>query len=71
MNAASALANFALLSAITAIEKTLATLHQTGSVAQIAPNITNFQQFFDLLGMREVQDLEARFGVDDTQRVGY
>jgi 2-methylisocitrate lyase-like PEP mutase family enzyme len=63
--------NFALLSAINAIEKTLATLHQTGTVAGIAPHITNFQQFFDLLGMREVQDLEARFGVDDTHRVGY
>jgi 2-methylisocitrate lyase-like PEP mutase family enzyme len=63
--------NFALLSAINAIEKTLATLHQTGTVADIAPHITNFQQFFDLLGMREVQALEARFGVDDTHRVGY
>ena len=63
--------NYALLSAITAIEKTLATLRQTGTVADIAPHITNFQQFFDLLGMREVQELEARFGVDNSHRVGY
>ena len=63
--------NFALLSAITAITKTLAELKRTGSIAEAAKNIASFQEFFDLVGMREVQEAEAKYGVDEKARVRY
>jgi 2-methylisocitrate lyase-like PEP mutase family enzyme len=63
--------NYALLSAITAISKTLTELKRTGSVAGIVKEIASFQEFFDLVGMKEVQDAEAKYGVDETTRVAY
>src|SRR3954468_2457021 len=63
--------NFALLSAITAITKTLGELKRTGSIAEVAKNIASFQEFFDLVGMREVQEAEAKYGVDEKTRVAY
>jgi 2-methylisocitrate lyase-like PEP mutase family enzyme len=63
--------NFALLSAITAITRTLSELKRTGSIAEVAKNIASFQEFFDLVGMREVQEAEAKYGVDEKTRVTY
>jgi 2-methylisocitrate lyase-like PEP mutase family enzyme len=63
--------NFALLSAITAIDRTLGELKRTGSIAEAAKNIASFQEFFDLVGMREVQEAEAKYGVDEKARVKY
>jgi 2-methylisocitrate lyase-like PEP mutase family enzyme len=63
--------NFTLLSAITAITKTLSELKRTGSIAEVAKNIASFQEFFDLVGMREVQEAEAKYGVDEKTRVKY
>jgi 2-methylisocitrate lyase-like PEP mutase family enzyme len=63
--------NFTLLSAITAITKTLAELKRTGSIAEVAKNIASFQEYFDLVGMREVQEAEAKYGVDENTRVRY
>jgi 2-methylisocitrate lyase-like PEP mutase family enzyme len=63
--------NFALLSAITAINKTLAELKDKRSVAGFAKDIASFQEFFNLVGMKEVQDAEAKYGVDEKTRVAY
>jgi 2-methylisocitrate lyase-like PEP mutase family enzyme len=63
--------NFALLSAITAITRTLTELKRTGSIAEVSKQIASFQEFFDLVGMREVQEAEARYGVDEKTRVAY
>jgi len=63
--------NFALLSAITAINKTLGELKRTGSIAEVAKSIASFQEFFDLVGMREVQEAEAKYGVDEKTRARY
>ena len=63
--------NFALLSAITAITKTLSELKRTGSIAEVAKGIASFQEFFDLVGMKEVQEAEAKYGVDEKTRVKY
>ena len=63
--------NFALLSAITAIDQTLSELKRTGSIAEVAKRIASFQEFFDLVGMREVQAAEAKYGVDEKTRVTY
>ncbi len=63
--------NFALLSAITAISKTLAELKTKGSVAGIVKDIASFQDFFNLVGMKEVQEAEAKYAVDEKTRVAY
>lgn len=63
--------NFALLSAISAISSTLSELRRTGSIAEVAKRIATFQEFFDLVGMREVQEAEARYGVDEKLRARY
>lgn len=63
--------NFALLSAITAISKTLAELKSKGSVAGIVKDIASFQDFFNLVGMKEVQEAEAKYAVDEKTRVTY
>jgi 2,3-dimethylmalate lyase len=63
--------NFALLSAITAIDRTLTELKTKGTPAGIVNDIASFQDFFNLVGMKEVQDAEAKYGVDEKTRVKY
>ncbi len=63
--------NFTLLSAITAISHTLTELKRTGSIAEVAKNIASFQEFFNLVGMKEVQEAEAKYGVNEKTRVTY
>ncbi len=63
--------NFALLSAITAINKTLTEIKTKGTPAGIVHDIASFQDFFNLVGMKEVQDAEAKYGVDEKTRVKY
>jgi 2-methylisocitrate lyase-like PEP mutase family enzyme len=63
--------NFALLAAITAMTSTLEELKRTGTIAEVAKRIASFQEFFDLVGMREVQEAEAKYGVDENTRVRY
>jgi 2-methylisocitrate lyase-like PEP mutase family enzyme len=63
--------NFTLLSAITAMSHTLSELKRTGSIAEVAKNIASFQDFFNLVGMKEVQEAEAKYGVDEKTRAAY
>jgi 2-methylisocitrate lyase-like PEP mutase family enzyme len=63
--------NWVMLAAIRAASEVLATLKETGSIASIASEVPSFKEFFDLLGMPEVQDLEARYGVEESSRAKY
>jgi len=63
--------NWVMLAAIRAASHVLATLKETGTIAALAGEVPSFKEFFDLLGMPEVQDLEARYGVDETARARY
>ena len=63
--------NWMMLAAIKAASQVLATLKETGSIAGIARDVPSFKEFFDLLGMAEVQDLEARYGVEESSRAKY
>jgi 2-methylisocitrate lyase-like PEP mutase family enzyme len=63
--------NWVMLAAIRAASEVLATLKETGTIAGVAREVPSFQEFFDLLGMPEVQELEARYGIDDKARVKY
>jgi hypothetical protein len=60
-----------MLAAIRAANEVLATLKETGTIAGIASGLPSFREFFDLLGMPEVQDLEARYGVEESSRAKY
>ena len=63
--------NWLLLAAIRAAESVLATLKREESIAGIAPDLPDFRQFFDLLGMQDVRALEERYGVPVDSRVDY
>ena len=63
--------NWTMLAAIRAASEVLATLKQTGSIAGVAREVPSFKEFFDLLGMAEVQELEARYGVAEGSRAKY
>ena len=49
----------------------LATLKQSGTIAGLAKEVPSFREFFDLLGMPEVQEMEARYGVSEEARAKY
>ena len=62
------LPNFATLAAIKAMREVLAVMKATGSAAGILDRCATFEEFFDLGGLSEVQELEARFGLPDDAR---
>jgi 2,3-dimethylmalate lyase len=63
--------NLAILAAIPAITGMLAELKETGSVTDIIKRVATFREFFDLLGMEEIQEMEERYAVSDNAKVGY
>jgi len=63
--------NWLMLAAIKAASEVLETLKREGSVASLAPQVPSFKEFFDLVGMDEVQALEARYGVEEAARAKY
>jgi 2-methylisocitrate lyase-like PEP mutase family enzyme len=63
--------NWVMLAAIRAANQVLATLKETGTIADVAREVPTFKEFFDLLGMPEVQALEASYGIDENARVRY
>jgi len=63
--------NFVILAAIRAVERTLAELKSTGSVKGLLNEVASFTDMVELVGMREIQELESRYEVADDARVGY
>ncbi|HUG04303.1 MAG TPA: hypothetical protein VML92_07740, partial [Steroidobacteraceae bacterium] len=63
--------NWLLLAAIQAASLVLETLKRDESIAGIAPEMPDFRQFFDLVGMQEIRELEERYGVPEDSRLGY
>ena len=63
--------NWIMLAAIRAANHVLTTLKETGSIASLTGEVANFREFFDLMGMPEVQAMEARYGVDESARARY
>ena len=56
---------------VVARERTLAELKSTGSVKGLLNEVASFTDMVDLVGMREIQELESRYEVADDARVGY
>ncbi|MBV8166697.1 MAG: isocitrate lyase/PEP mutase family protein [Alphaproteobacteria bacterium] len=63
--------NWLILAQIKAVNDVLKTLKDTGSIASLTNELPNFRQFFDLMGMPEVQALEAKYGVAAEARAKY
>ncbi|MFN0302985.1 MAG: oxaloacetate decarboxylase [Burkholderiales bacterium] len=63
--------NWVMLASIRAVSHVLQTLKESGSIASLANELPSFREFFDLLGMNEVQALESRYGVDEKARAQY
>src|SRR5277367_3177424 len=63
--------NWLLLASIRAASHVLKTLQDTGSIASLTNELPNFREFLDLMGMQEVETLEARYGVPDAARAKY
>lgn len=60
-----------LMAAIRAMSRVLETLKATGSVAGLQNDVASFREMFDLVGMGEVQELEAKWGVAEDARARY
>jgi 2-methylisocitrate lyase-like PEP mutase family enzyme len=63
--------NWMILAAIRAASHVLETLKATGSIASLVNDVASFREFFDLVGMGEVQALEAKYGIPEATRAGY
>lgn len=63
--------NWLLLSACEAVRQSLEVMKAEESIASIAPRVMNFRQFFDTVRMKEVQELEARYGTSEETRTDY
>lgn len=63
--------NWVILAAIRAANHVLSMLKQDGNMGRLSEEVATFREFFDILGMSEVQSLEARYQVDEGSRVGY
>jgi 2-methylisocitrate lyase-like PEP mutase family enzyme len=63
--------NWLMLAAIRAASGVLARLKEEGTIAGVAKEVPSFREFFDLLGMPEVQEMEARYGVAGKARARY
>ena len=63
--------NWLMLAAIRAASGVLARLREEGTIAGVAREVPSFKEFFDLLGMPEVQEMEARYGVAEKARARY
>ena len=63
--------NWLMLAAIKAASQVLETLKREGTIAGLAPQLPSFKEFFDLVGMDEVQEMEARYGVEESARAKY
>lgn len=63
--------NWLMLAAIRAASGVLARLKEEGTIAGVAQEVPSFKEFFDLLGMPQVQEMEARYGVAEKARARY
>ena len=60
-----------LSAAIPAIRRALAELKDTGGLDAASADMASFRDFFELMGLESVQDLESRYAVSDGARVGF
>ena len=57
--------------AIPAIRRALIELRETGGIDAARNDMASFRDFFELMGLEAVQDLESRYSVSGAARVGF
>ena len=57
--------------AILAMRRVLDRLRESGEIAALRDDLVPFREYFDLMGMDEIVELEARYAVEERSRVGY
>ena len=60
--------NWIILAAIPAMQTMLRELKAKGSIADIRGKVTTFREFTEIAGLPEVQELEKRYGVPESER---
>ncbi len=60
-----------LSAAIPAIRRTLAELRETGGIEASGAEMASFRDFFELMGLEAVRNLESRYAVSEGARVGF
>ena len=60
-----------LSAAVPAIRRALAELRETGGIDPARNDMSGFRDFFELMGLEAVQDLESRYAVSADARVGF
>ena len=63
--------NFAILAAIPAVRNYLRQLRETGAVADLMQGMATFTEWFDLVGMPDVKNVEERYGLPAEKRAKY
>ena len=63
--------NWLLLAQIRAAEQMLETMKETGSIAKAVPNVAAFKEFFDLVGMQDVRELDAHYASRPDNLIDY
>lgn len=56
---------FVTLAAIRAMEEVLAEIRRTGSVVSVRSRCATFEEYMELGGIKEIQELEARYGTPE------
>ena len=60
-----------LSAAIPAIRRALAELRETGGITASSNDMASFRDFFELMGLETIQNLESRYTVSESARVGF
>jgi 2-methylisocitrate lyase-like PEP mutase family enzyme len=63
--------NWLLLAGIRASERMLDLMMRTGSIADALPDVATFREFFDLVGMQEVRERDAKYAVNPDRLINY
>lgn len=59
------------LGQFTTIRRALAELRETGGIEAASAEMASFRDFFELMGLEGVQNLEARYVASEGTRVGF
>ena len=63
--------NFAILTAIRAVRSYLRDLREKGTVAHLVKDLASFTEWFDIVGMPEVKEIEEKYGLPEETRARY
>jgi 2,3-dimethylmalate lyase len=63
--------NFAMLCAVPVVQHYLSELKTQGTVAHLVNQMASFRELFEIAGMADVRELEAKYAVEENNRVDF